>query len=89
MAPPSATLAHSLGHNTLGKTDIAVQSVLLAIVFISVGLRLWSRRLQRISLQLNDLLIIVATVRLSFYGFFSICGAVGYPDISARLTIKV
>lgn len=62
MASPS-TLAHSLGHNTLGKTDIAVQSVLLGIVFVFVGLRLWSRRFQ--SLQLNDLLIIVATVRLS------------------------
>ncbi|KAI3232173.1 transcriptional regulator family: Fungal Specific TF [Penicillium roqueforti] len=58
MASPS-TLAHSLGHNTLGKTDIAVQSVLLGIVFVFVGLRLWSRRFQ--SLQLNDLLIIVAT----------------------------
>ncbi|KAJ5375668.1 hypothetical protein N7517_007674 [Penicillium concentricum] len=61
MAPPSATLIHSLDHNTLGKTDIAVQSVLLAIVFVAVGLRLWSRRLQCIPLKLNDLLIIVAT----------------------------
>ncbi|KAJ5783987.1 uncharacterized protein N7518_009664 [Penicillium psychrosexuale] len=60
MASPS-TLVHSLGHNTLGKTDIAVQSVLLGIVFVFVGLRLWSRRLQWMSLQLNDLLIIVAT----------------------------
>ncbi|CAI7601629.1 unnamed protein product [Penicillium glandicola] len=62
MAPPSATLIHSLGHNTLGKTDIAVQSVLLAIVFVSVGLRLWSRRLQWISLRLNDFFIVVATL---------------------------
>ncbi|KAJ5933115.1 hypothetical protein N7516_007604 [Penicillium verrucosum] len=60
MALPSDTLVHSLGHNTLGKIDIAVQSVLLAIVFVSVGLRLWSRPLQWISLQLNDLLIILA-----------------------------
>ncbi|KAJ5441654.1 hypothetical protein N7491_004060, partial [Penicillium cf. griseofulvum] len=58
---PSATLIHSLGHNTVGKIDITVQSVLLAIVFISVCLRLWSRRLQGISFELNDLLIIVAT----------------------------
>lgn len=65
MAPPSDTLVHSLGHNTLGKIDIAVQSVLLAIVFVFVGLRLWSRRLQWVSLQLNDFLIIVATVGLS------------------------
>ncbi|KAJ5505004.1 hypothetical protein N7463_007878 [Penicillium fimorum] len=61
MAPPSATLIHSLGHNTLGKIDIAVQSVLLAIAFVAISLRLWSRRLQCISLKLNDLLIIVAT----------------------------
>ena len=65
MASPS-TLVHSLGHNTLGKIDIAVQSVLVGIVFVSVGLRLWSRRLQWMSLQLNDFLIIVATVGLSF-----------------------
>ncbi|KAJ5173676.1 uncharacterized protein N7500_001607 [Penicillium coprophilum] len=61
MAPPLATLSHSLSHNTLGKTDIAVQSVLLAIVFVSVTLRLWSRRLERVSLKLDDLLIIIAT----------------------------
>ncbi|KAJ9482543.1 hypothetical protein VN97_g10878 [Penicillium thymicola] len=64
MALPLGTLVHSLGHNTLGKIDIAVQSVLLAIVFVSVGLRLWSRPLQWISLQLNDLLIVLATVGL-------------------------
>ncbi|KAJ5598638.1 hypothetical protein N7537_008722 [Penicillium hordei] len=61
MALPSDTLVHSLGHNALGKIDIAVQSVLLAIVFVFVGLRLWSRRLQWVPLQLNDLLIMVAT----------------------------
>ncbi|CAG7980110.1 unnamed protein product [Penicillium nalgiovense] len=61
MASPSATLVHTLGHNTLGKTDIAVQSVLISIVFFSVGLRLWARRLRWVSLKLNDLLIIVAT----------------------------
>ncbi|KAJ5780241.1 hypothetical protein N7457_005401 [Penicillium paradoxum] len=64
MAALSGTLVHSLGHNTLGKTDIAVQSVLLLIAFLIVGLRLWSRRLQRVSLQLNDFLIIVATFLL-------------------------
>lgn len=62
MAPPSGSLVHSLGHNTLGKTDIVIQSVLLLIVFVIIGLRFWSRRLQWASLQLNDLLIIVATV---------------------------
>lgn len=60
------TAAHSLGRNWLGTTDIAVQSVLLAIVFVAIGLRLWSRRLQRISLQWNDWLIVGAMVKLSF-----------------------
>lgn len=59
----SHTLLPSLGHNTLGKADIAIQSVLLAIVLILVALRSWSRRLQRLSLQINDYLIIGATVR--------------------------
>jgi hypothetical protein len=84
MASPSATLAHTLGHNTLGKTDIAVQSVLLTIAFLSVGLRLWSRRLRWISLKLNDLLIIVATVGLSISLFLLICGAVGPPQYLDR-----
>lgn len=56
------TAAHSLGQNWLGATDIAVQSLLLAIAFIVIGLRLWSRRLQRISLQWNDWLIVGALV---------------------------
>lgn len=62
MTALSGALIHSLGHNTLGKTDIAVQSALFLIVLVIVGLRLWARRLRRGSLQLNDFLIIVATV---------------------------
>lgn len=60
MPPPLDTLADSLGHNTPGKADLIVQSVLLALGFVAVGLRLWSRR----SLQVNDWLILAATVRI-------------------------
>lgn len=84
MASPSDTLVHSLGHNTLGKIDIAVQSVLLAIVFVSVGLRLWARRLQWISLQLNDLLIIVAAVGVSISLLLLNMWHRGFPAISRQ-----
>lgn len=63
MPPPLGTLVHALGHNWLGKVDIAVQTVLLAVGLIAVGLRLWSRRLQHNSLQGNDWLVIPAAVR--------------------------
>ncbi|KAJ5081805.1 hypothetical protein NUU61_010069 [Penicillium alfredii] len=53
---------HSLDHN-LGKTDIAIQSILLAIGFVAIGLRLWSRHLQRVPLQVNDWLTLGSTVQ--------------------------
>ncbi|KAJ5215449.1 uncharacterized protein N7498_001856 [Penicillium cinerascens] len=62
MPPPIGTLVHALGHNWLGKADIAVQTILLAAVFVAVSLRLWSRRLQQFSLQVNDWLILAAAV---------------------------
>lgn len=62
MPPPLGTLVHALGHNWLGKADIAVQSVLLTIGMVAVALRLWSRRLQRASLQGSDWLIVAAMV---------------------------
>jgi hypothetical protein len=65
MASSSGTLVHSLGHNTLGTADIAIQSIFLALCFIAVALRLWSRRLQWVSSQVNDWLIMGATVGLS------------------------
>lgn len=63
MSQPTGTLVHALAHNWLGKADIAVQTILLAFVFVTVGLRLWSRRLLRVSLQANDGFILAATVR--------------------------
>ncbi|KAJ5923971.1 hypothetical protein N7466_008158 [Penicillium verhagenii] len=51
---------HALGHNWLGKADIAVQTVLLSGGFVLVGLRLWSRRLLGVSWQWNDWLILAS-----------------------------
>ncbi|KAJ5666780.1 hypothetical protein N7462_011189 [Penicillium macrosclerotiorum] len=62
MPPPLGTLVHSLGHNWLGKADIAVQTILLAAALVAVGLRLWSRRLQRVSLRGNDWLLLAGVV---------------------------
>ncbi|KAJ5319948.1 hypothetical protein PENANT_c040G09879 [Penicillium antarcticum] len=57
----SGTLVHALGHNWLGKADIAVQTIFLAVALLAVGLRFWARRLQLYSLQLNDWFILFAT----------------------------
>lgn len=57
------SFVHALRQNWLGKTDISVQTFLLAVVFVVVGLRLWARRRQRVSLQGNDWFILAATVR--------------------------
>lgn len=63
MSSPTGTLVHALEHNWLGKTDIAVQTILLAVAFIIVGLRLWSRHKLRVSWQGNDWFILAAMVR--------------------------
>lgn len=55
----------SLGQNWLGKADIAVQTVLLAVGLVAVGLRLWSRRLMRSDIQGNDWYIVAAAVSVS------------------------
>jgi phosphatidylglycerophosphate synthase len=91
--PSSGTLVHSLGHNWLGKADIAVQTVFLAVGLVAVGLRLWARRLQWNSLQMNDWSIVLATVRLKLFALVYL----SYPEkliwrycfprsISTRLT---
>ncbi|KAI1141493.1 hypothetical protein F5Y05DRAFT_372745 [Hypoxylon sp. FL0543] len=60
MSLNTGTLINSLPHNGPGKTDIIVETILLALSYVSVGLRLWSRRIQRAQWQLNDWLILVA-----------------------------
>ncbi|KAI0602869.1 hypothetical protein F4775DRAFT_530956 [Biscogniauxia sp. FL1348] len=64
-AAPVGTLIGALPRNTPGKADIIVETVFLALDFVTVGLRLWSRHLQRTRLQINDILIIAALTILS------------------------
>lgn len=63
MQAPSGTLIGEFWRNVGGQADVGVESTLLALGYITLGLRLWSRRIQRARLQLNDWLIILATVR--------------------------
>lgn len=62
--PPSSGIIHALGHNWLGKADIAVQTILLCGGIVVVALRLWSRRLLGVFWQWNDWLILVSLVRV-------------------------
>jgi hypothetical protein len=59
------TLVGEFWHNVGGQTDAGVESALLGLVYISLGLRIWSRSIQRAQYQLNDWLIFTATVRPS------------------------
>ncbi|KAI0154910.1 hypothetical protein GGR57DRAFT_99933 [Xylariaceae sp. FL1272] len=61
MGVVKGTLAGEFWHNTGGKTDTIVESVLLALALFSTGLRIWSRSIQRARYQLNDWLVFVAT----------------------------
>lgn len=63
---PASSLAGSLPQNTVGKATVVIESILLILVFLSIGLRLWSRRMLEMSLEANDYLILMAAVRLSF-----------------------
>lgn len=58
-----SSLAGSLPQNTVGTATVVIESVLLLLVLVSVGLRLWSRRLLEMRLEANDYLILVAAVR--------------------------
>jgi len=58
--PPVGTLIDSLPHNGPGKLDVIIESILLFLVYVTFALRLWSRQLQRASLQINDWLIMAA-----------------------------
>lgn len=59
---PASSLAGSLSQNTVGTATVVIESVLLLLVFLSIGLRLWSRKLLQMRLQANDYLILVAAV---------------------------
>ena len=55
--------SHNPSDNTLEITLVAVSAVFLSLATIAIGIRLWSRRIQRCSLVLNDYAAIVAWVR--------------------------
>lgn len=58
--PPVGTMIDSFPHNGPGKLDVIIESILLFLVYVTFALRLWSRQLQRASLQINDWLIMAA-----------------------------
>ena len=49
--------------NSHGTQRIIVEVFFLALDFVAVGLRLWSRRLKHRSLEFNDYAILTALVR--------------------------
>jgi hypothetical protein len=59
---PVGTLIGELHRNFGGQVDIIVETILLFLDFVTLGLRLWSRSMTKAGLQLNDWLIIIATV---------------------------
>lgn len=61
------TFVDALPRNGGAKADLIVQTLLLFFGYVTLGLRLWSRRLKGIGLQLNDWLIIAATVRSTVF----------------------
>ncbi|TGJ81355.1 hypothetical protein E0Z10_g7407 [Xylaria hypoxylon] len=65
METPRGTLVGSFGHNTGGQIDIGIETIVLTLDYISLGLRLWSRRLQKAQYQINDWLIIIATILMT------------------------
>ncbi|KAK8055137.1 hypothetical protein PG993_000364 [Apiospora rasikravindrae] len=62
MAIPSGTMVEALHRNPAGIAVLSIETILLALDFVSLGLRMWSRRLIKNSIQVNDILIVVATI---------------------------
>ncbi|KAG6362866.1 hypothetical protein INS49_007961 [Diaporthe citri] len=66
---PASSLAGSLSQNAVGTATVVIESILLVLVFLSIGLRLWSRVLLQMRLEANDYLILVAAILMtSRYG---------------------
>ena len=51
MHPRSLSISHGDG---IGITTIVIDDLLLGLATVAVGIRLWSRKIQRHSLVLND-----------------------------------
>ncbi|KAI0412993.1 hypothetical protein F5X98DRAFT_379247 [Xylaria grammica] len=62
---PRGTLIGSFSHNTGGQIDIGIETVVLALDYISLGLRIWSRSIQKTRYQINDWFIVAATILMT------------------------
>ncbi|KAI8945997.1 hypothetical protein F4801DRAFT_94977 [Xylaria longipes] len=60
MAARAGTIADALPHNGPGKNVIIVEGIFLTLDFVFTGIRLWSRRLVKSRLQVNDIIILIA-----------------------------
>ncbi|KAI0197467.1 hypothetical protein F4808DRAFT_295133 [Astrocystis sublimbata] len=56
----SDTLAGALPHNELGKANLIVETLFLALNFVCTSFRLWGRRMKKQPLAANDYLILAA-----------------------------
>ena len=56
-------MPYSFGENRQGRTYFAVACVFQGIAVLAIAARLWSKRIVRLSLQLNDFAILIALVR--------------------------
>ena len=54
-----------LKDNPKGLASVSEETVLLALDFLAVGLRIWARRIRRRSLAFNDYAIIFALVNIT------------------------
>ncbi|PVH93236.1 hypothetical protein DM02DRAFT_541962, partial [Periconia macrospinosa] len=61
----SMVFAHTFHRNKGAQADLIVQTLLLFLDFVTLGLRLWSRQLRRIGLKASDWLIIASTFFLT------------------------
>ncbi|KAI0394646.1 hypothetical protein F5Y17DRAFT_243387 [Xylariaceae sp. FL0594] len=65
MSEPRGTLVGEFWHNEGGKVDVSVETALIGLVYISLGLRIRSRQIQRAQFKINDWLIFIATLLMS------------------------
>ncbi|KAI1355389.1 hypothetical protein F5Y01DRAFT_327089 [Xylaria sp. FL0043] len=65
MPSPPGTLIGSFSHNTGGQVDVVLETIILGLDYLSLGLRLWSRAITKTRWQVNDWLIIAATILMT------------------------
>ncbi|KAI5859442.1 hypothetical protein GGS23DRAFT_585424 [Durotheca rogersii] len=62
MVQQLGSLTYLFPQNGLGKAGFIFDTIFLFLCFVATGLRLWSRRLQKTSLRLNDWLILFSLI---------------------------